>query len=256
MLYQPSSRPQTSQAENKPPSLDSTQPSGQALEEEQDSRLKFPVGPQATESCHSSSAGRQSQELASHRLPEQALEEELESSYKSVVQQTTQLKLSSSASHKVMSFASACLRAQRILAPSTNYEVPLLTCSLPPRQALDEEKESVHVGLMRPSKSSDNVQQLRALQNRGELFSSVPEECVRPRRIEGQRSRAVRNARGHGKISSFLLLMMLIFMGVAQALTDCQILNDWLPKKFNEASCCEHLAITCVSGRITQMYVA
>jgi hypothetical protein len=63
-------------------------------------------------------------------------------------------------------------------------------------------------------------------------------------------------ARGHGKTVSFLLLLLLSIFGVAQALTDCQIVNDWLPKKFNETSCCEHDFITCAAGRITEMYVA
>jgi hypothetical protein len=61
------------------------------------------------------------------------------------------------------------------------------------------------------------------------------------------------------KQSGFLLLMLLNNMGMVQALTDCQIMKDWLPTMLSGAdtSCCSQVEITCawgVRGRITQMY--
>jgi hypothetical protein len=236
MNCQPASRPEAVLKSHEAPKLASIQLLEPALDEEQEPSLGVHVVPQTTESCYSSNAILELTLLAFNQPPELALEDEQEFSLESHLVPET---------------------IQRNLAPSSSYEIPLLTCNLPPTQALDEEKGSVHVSLERPSRSFDNVHQVRALKTpRGVLFSFVPEECVWPSNIKGQRCRAVRSARGHGKICSFLLLLMLGIIGMAQALKDCQILNDWLPKKFNEASCCEHLAITCVSGRITQMYVA
>jgi hypothetical protein len=172
--------------------------------------------------------------LDSIELPELALEEQ-EVSESIVVSQTTQSNRSSSSS----------------------YEIPLLSCNLPPRQTLDEEQEGGYVYLTIPSRYSDNSRQLHALLNtRGEQFSSVPQEYVRPKKIEGQRGRAMRycrSARGHGKSVSFLLLLLLSIFGVAQALTDCRIVHDWIPARFNGTGivCCVQSGITC--GRITQM---
>jgi hypothetical protein len=218
--------------------LISVQLPGQALEQDQDSSLESPAVPQATESNRSCNAHHAAMLLDSIELPELALKEEAFNFESIVVSQTPQSTRSSSSS----------------------YEIPLLSCNLPPRQALDEEQEGVHVSLRRPTRSSDNGQQIPALEiTRGELFSFVPEECVRSSNIERQRSRTTqycRSARGHEKTSCFLLLIILSILGVAQALTDCKIIHDWIPSRFNETSCCEQSGITCVAGRITKMYVA
>jgi hypothetical protein len=81
------------------------------------------------------------------------------------------------------------------------------------------------------------------------------------KRIEGRRGRAMGyrwSAPGHGKTSGFILLMMMIIMGVAQALTDCQIMHDWLSEIFDGTgtACCDQSGISCHWGRIKQMYVA
>jgi hypothetical protein len=236
MHFQPASRPQTVLKSHESPSLASIQLLEPALDEEQELSLEFLVFSQATESCYSSNASHEVSLLASKHPPELALENEQESSPEPVVQKTAQSKLSSSSS----------------------YEVPLLASNQSLKLVLNEEQESGRVSQTCPFIYSSNGCQLRALKNtRGELFSSVPKECARPKTIEGQRGRAIMRARGHGKTVSFLLLLLLSIFGVAQALTDCQILNEWLPKKFNEASCCEQLelknVIKCVSGRITHM---
>jgi hypothetical protein len=64
-------------------------------------------------------------------------------------------------------------------------------------------------------------------------------------------------ATGSGKFTGFLLLVMLSILGVAQALTGCQIMNDWLPKRFTGVgiACCDQDGITCVGGNITEMYI-
>jgi hypothetical protein len=222
---------------HEPQALASIQIIELALEEEQDCILKFPVVQQTIQRNHLSSAGRELTLLASNQPPELVLKGDQEFSLKSHVVQET---------------------AQRNRSPSPSYEVTLLTCNKPSRHALDEEQESVHVSLKRPLRSFDNVQKPRALNTpKGELFSSIPKECVRPSNIEGKRGRAVRCARRNGKISCILVLFILSIMGMAQALTDCQIMRDWIPSIFNETSCCEQLElsdeITCIAGRITQM---
>jgi hypothetical protein len=105
-----------------------------------------------------------------------------------------------------------------------------------------------------PSRSSDNGHQLHALKNTKDGFSL-------PSKTKGQRGQAMRGAHGHSKISGFILLLLLSIMGVVQALTDCQIMHDWLPGMFDGTgtACCEQSGILCSGsgwGRIKQMYVA
>jgi hypothetical protein len=99
---------------------------------------------------------------------------------------------------------------------------------------------------------------------------------MHPNKITGQRRRRRQSLSYYrspsSKTSGFLLLMMLSILGVVQALTDCQIMHDWLPAMFNGTgiACCEEIiptsscryvhelskcSITCVNDRITQMYV-
>jgi hypothetical protein len=53
----------------------------------------------------------------------------------------------------------------------------------------------------------------------------------------------------------FLLLLMLSILSVVQALTDCQIMHEWLPDMFDGTVtvCCKHSGISCGGGRINQM---
>jgi hypothetical protein len=72
-----------------------------------------------------------------------------------------------------------------------------------------------------------------------------------------------RIVRAHHKGNSFrplplILLIMLSFLSVVQALTDCQIMHGWLPDMFDGIgnACCEHSGISCNQGgwgRISQM---
>jgi hypothetical protein len=57
--------------------------------------------------------------------------------------------------------------------------------------------------------------------------------------------------------SGFLLLMLLNIMGMVQALTDCQIMKDWLPSMFSGTgtSCCSQTGIKCFGASITEMFV-
>jgi hypothetical protein len=59
------------------------------------------------------------------------------------------------------------------------------------------------------------------------------------------------------KPTGFVLLMMLSVIGVAQGLSDCQIMFDWLPDMYNGdgIACCSQPGITCQGDRITEMYV-
>jgi hypothetical protein len=64
---------------------------------------------------------------------------------------------------------------------------------------------------------------------------------------------------GRGKTDWILLLLMLSILGVVQALTDCQIMNEWLPDMFDGTACCKQSGISCEQtgwGRITLMYVS
>jgi hypothetical protein len=75
------------------------------------------------------------------------------------------------------------------------------------------------------------------------------------------------NWKGLRKLSGLLLLLMMSILGVVQGLTDCQIMEDWLPTMFDGVgtACCLQSGITCNvctlidgeiicgSGRITQM---
>jgi hypothetical protein len=71
-----------------------------------------------------------------------------------------------------------------------------------------------------------------------------------PRRISSRRA----------KTCWMLLLVMLNILGVVQALTDCQVLHEWLPYMFDGTgtACCEQSGISCSGGsygRITWMYL-
>jgi hypothetical protein len=71
-----------------------------------------------------------------------------------------------------------------------------------------------------------------------------------------RKSRMISSVRGIP--SWILILLMLSILDVVQALTDCQIMHDWLPKMFDGTACCKHSHITCHQGdwgRITAMYV-
>jgi hypothetical protein len=66
---------------------------------------------------------------------------------------------------------------------------------------------------------------------------------------------------GRRKTPWILLLLMMSILGVVQALTDCQIMHEWLPEMFDGTGtvCCEQSGIKCdwgSRGRITEMYVA
>jgi hypothetical protein len=66
---------------------------------------------------------------------------------------------------------------------------------------------------------------------------------------------------GRGKTDWIFLLMMLSIVGVVQAISDCQIMNGWLPEMFDGSgdACCAQPGISCTGGswgRIDQMYVA
>jgi hypothetical protein len=57
----------------------------------------------------------------------------------------------------------------------------------------------------------------------------------------------------------FILLLLLItaLLGSVRADTDCKKMNDWLPAMFNATGteCCFQAGVTCVSDRITEMYI-
>jgi hypothetical protein len=280
MPYQPSSRTQPVLASHEPPSLATIRLQEPAPEEEQDSRLKFTVMLQATESSQSSNASQEDPLLGSNQSPELAQEEQDSSLEIPVVPQATESSQSSIARHEdpllasnqspeltieeeqefSLEFPVVPQTTESCQSSKARHKDPLFASDQSLKLALNENQESGRVSLTRPFISSGKSRQLRALKNnRGQLFSSIPKEYVRQSKIKGQRGRAMlycRNARGHGKTGRLLLLWILCILGIAQALTDCQILNDWLPKKFNEASCCEESGITCAAGRITKMYVA
>jgi hypothetical protein len=75
---------------------------------------------------------------------------------------------------------------------------------------------------------------------------------------DGSRRKSQQFSSVRGKPLCFLLLLMLSILGVVQALTDCQIMNEWLPEMFDGTgtACCEHSGISCTGGRLEQMYVA
>jgi hypothetical protein len=71
-----------------------------------------------------------------------------------------------------------------------------------------------------------------------------------------------RIVRKYHKSNSFrslrlILLIMLNFLSVVQALTDCQIMHEWLPAMFDGSgsACCDQPGISCTGGwgRINQM---
>jgi hypothetical protein len=74
-----------------------------------------------------------------------------------------------------------------------------------------------------------------------------------PSRNTAQRGQKMRYCSGKSRV--FLLIIMLSVLGVVQAMTGCQIMNDWLPDMFNGTgkTCCEEIGIICVDGRITEM---
>jgi hypothetical protein len=58
--------------------------------------------------------------------------------------------------------------------------------------------------------------------------------------------------------SGFHLLLLMSLPGLVQGITDCQIMEDWLPAMFTGAgtACCDQDGITCTGGsfgRITHM---
>jgi hypothetical protein len=64
--------------------------------------------------------------------------------------------------------------------------------------------------------------------------------------------------RGNPAASWILVLMMLNILGLVQAMTDCQIMHEWLPEMFSGSgkACCDQSFITCFGASITSMYVA
>jgi hypothetical protein len=84
---------------------------------------------------------------------------------------------------------------------------------------------------------------------------SSPEKTIS--KIRGRTSQSVRTS-GLGNHTWAFLLMMLSMLGVAQALTDCEILNAWVPEKFNATGmeCCEVYGLYCdlERGRVTHLY--
>jgi hypothetical protein len=70
----------------------------------------------------------------------------------------------------------------------------------------------------------------------------------------------MRDWKGQGlrKMSGFHLLLMLNILGVAQGLSDCQIMEGWMPDMFDGAgtACCDQSGIRCSGwsfGRIIRM---
>jgi hypothetical protein len=66
------------------------------------------------------------------------------------------------------------------------------------------------------------------------------------------------NTFGRGKTGWILLILMINILGIVQALTDCQIMNEWLPEMFDGtgSACCVQSGISCTGGswgRINQM---
>jgi hypothetical protein len=259
--------PKLTLTENEPPSHTATQLPEPALVDEQEFSLEFHKVPQTTESSGLLDTDYEPPSLASIRLQELVLQEEL-----------------------------AIIRS-----PATGYEPPSrvsLIFNLPTEQALVEELD-FHVRCTSPlipplpaqdtlsfkarehlepamgdecmkNTESMSARSLRNIKKKGKIYRTDPRKNKQDaashplhgveNKIEERRGLAVRyswSAPRHSKTSGILLLLGLCIMGVAQALTDCQIMIDWLPKMFDGAgtSCCDQTGITCVSGRITLMYV-
>jgi hypothetical protein len=84
---------------------------------------------------------------------------------------------------------------------------------------------------------------------------------IRQSKTKSLRGQAIRSSRGHGKANGILLLFILSILSVVQALTDCQIMKDWLPEMVDGtgSACCSQPGISCKNGgwgRIREMYVA
>jgi hypothetical protein len=84
---------------------------------------------------------------------------------------------------------------------------------------------------------------------------------IRPSKTKSLRGHAIRSSHGHGKANWIFLLVILSILSVVQALTDCQIMKNWLPEMFDGTgtACCLQPGISCKNGgwgRITGMYVA
>jgi hypothetical protein len=95
-----------------------------------------------------------------------------------------------------------------------------------------------------------------------------PEEEKHPRqsyavssKVRGRANSKYRKKNRGCYASGFYLLLMMSFMAVVQGLSDCQIMEDWLPTMFTGAgtACCDQAGITCSGfssfGRIIRMYV-
>jgi hypothetical protein len=60
-----------------------------------------------------------------------------------------------------------------------------------------------------------------------------------------------RIGQGHRNSIKLLLLLILGLLGVAQGLSDCEILEEWIPDIFaGTTSCCSHFGIRCSGDRI------
>jgi hypothetical protein len=235
MPYQQASRPQTVLTSHELTLLVSNQLPGQAHEEEKDFSLDSLVVPQATESSQSSNASHEHQSHAATHFPKSAQDKEQES-------------------RPILSSLLITQRPETSNFKDREYLKP----------ALEDECIKTKVLSATPfrvpnTKKRGKIYRTGQRKNKQEVDSHTIHDVGN--KIGGRRGISVRrrrNASRHGKISGFILLLMLCIMSVAQALTDCHIMIDWLPMMFNGTgtSCCEQSGITCVSGRITQMYVA
>jgi hypothetical protein len=93
------------------------------------------------------------------------------------------------------------------------------------------------------------------------VIPTRPEKSsIWPSKTKSLRGQAIRSSRGHSKANGILLLFIQSILSVVQALTDCQIMKNWLPEMFDGTGtdCCSHLGIICQNGgwgRIKGMYV-
>jgi hypothetical protein len=90
---------------------------------------------------------------------------------------------------------------------------------------------------------------------------------MHPNKKTGQRGKTMEYCRSRRRKSSWILLLVILsIFGAVQALTDCQLVNNWLPDMFNGTgtACCDQTftkcaftstkcGITCVDGLITEM---
>jgi hypothetical protein len=224
MPFQSASQPQTTQANHEPPSLTSIRLPELALKEEQEVSEEFPVVPQTPQSHYSFNASQEDQQ--SHV------------SLKSIQLPGLALEEEQKCGLK---FPVVPQTSKSSISFDASYR-PLMVGSLKSNHflwlALKETPHCSYVIPTRPERSS-----------------------IRPSKTKSMRGHAIRSSRGYVKANWILLLLILSILSVVQALTDCQIMKDWLPDMFDGTgtACCSQPGITCENvnwGRITGMYVS